>query len=153
MLQQRKRAQNDLIGDTSERDCSKPYFCNWSLNYLRNKEAHKGQAAGVISWGQTDHCKGLFRSSAYIYNSPHSSSTALLVDLIKVVISEAEHLDDSTEQHDVAVQVHLQFLAVVLHGNNAGQWQTKPIADLVHLHHKRWVWFMFFIQTSEMCAD
>lgn len=60
-----------------------------------------------------------------------------VADLIKVVVSEAKHLDDGAEQQDVAVWVQLQLLAVVLHRNNTGQWQTEPSTDLLHLDHKR----------------
>lgn len=60
----------------------------------------------------------------------------LVTELIKVVIGEAKHLDDGTEQQDVRIRVQLQFLTVVFHWNDTGEWHTKPSADLLHLDHK-----------------
>lgn len=54
-------------------------------------------------------------------------------DVVEVVVGEAKHLEDGAEQQDVHVEVQLQLLAVVLHGNHAGQRHPEPSRDLLGL--------------------
>ena len=53
--------------------------------------------------------------------------------VIKVVVSAAQHLDQSSEEQDVSTQVQLQLLAVVLHRKHTGQGNTETDTDFLGL--------------------
>lgn len=57
----------------------------------------------------------------------------LVVDFIKVVVCEAEHLDQGTEEQDVTAHVQLQLFTVVLYWDNAGHGYPQTATHLLGL--------------------
>lgn len=60
-----------------------------------------------------------------------------LREVLQVIIGEAQHLDNGAEEQDVAVQVDLHLVAVVLHWDDAGNGHANQVAQTLYLRRRR----------------